>query len=172
MYENTVNCILRDLVRVATLTDMTRSMTAPLVHIKKLEKKRPAEAVLQKTGDNVNLTRRFSEVNLVHQSTTKRLRSKKMFTIYNFNPFCRRTSEKAEFSNNYHDQGLPNILEVLDKVDHSPIADEGYADACWRIFFNKMANFNWLGKVRKTKLYHNTEDVINRLSFLTADEPF
>ena len=87
MYENTVNCILRDLVRVATLTDMTRSMTAPLVHIKKLEKKRPAEAVLQKTGDNVNLTRRFSEVNLVHQATTKRLRSKKCLQYIILIPF-------------------------------------------------------------------------------------
>ena len=35
-------------------------------------------------------------------------------------------------------------------------------DACWRLSFNGLANFNWLGKVRKTKLYHNTEDVINR----------
>ena len=25
------------------------------------------------------------------------------------------------------------------------------------------ANYNWLGKVRKTKLYHNTSDVINSL---------
>ena len=24
-------------------------------------------------------------------------------------------------------------------------------DACWRVFFNGLANFNWLGKVRKTK---------------------
>ena len=54
----------RDLVRVVTLTDMTRSMTAPLVHIKKLESRSCArpEAVLQQTGDNVNLTRRFSDV--------------------------------------------------------------------------------------------------------------
>ena len=37
-----------------------------------------------------------------------------------------------------------------------------WTDAGWRVLFNKLANFNWLGKVRKTKLYHNTEDVINR----------
>ena len=46
------------------MTDMTRSMTAPLVHIRKLENKscpRP-ETVLQQTGDNVNLTRRFSDI--------------------------------------------------------------------------------------------------------------
>ena len=51
-------------MRVVTLTDMTRSMTAPLVHIRKLENKscpRP-ETVLQQTGDNVNLTRRFSDI--------------------------------------------------------------------------------------------------------------
>ena len=37
-----------------------------------------------------------------------------------------------------------------------------WADAGWRVLFNKLGNFNWLGTVRKTKLYHNTEDVINR----------
>ena len=70
----------RDLVKVTTLTDMTRSMTAPLVHIRKLgiigsgvrvihndviletkDKVRP-ETVLQQTGDNVDMTRRFSDV--------------------------------------------------------------------------------------------------------------
>ena len=53
----------RDLVRVMTLNDMTRSMTAPLVHIKKLERgsqPRP-NAVLQQTGDNIDLNRRFSD---------------------------------------------------------------------------------------------------------------
>ena len=34
------------------------------------------------------------------------------------------------------------------------------------MFFNRLANFNWLGKVRKAKLYHNTEDVINRYELL------
>ena len=53
----------RDLVRVMTLTDMTRSMTAPLVHIKKLEKSSQTKpnSVLQQTGDNIDLNRRFSD---------------------------------------------------------------------------------------------------------------
>ena len=53
----------RDLVRVMTLNDMTRSMTAPLVHIKKLDtsaQPRPG-AVLQQTGDNIDVNRRFSD---------------------------------------------------------------------------------------------------------------
>ena len=91
----------------------------------------------------------------------------------------RRQSNHEKFFNN-EQPGLPHILEVLDKVDHIPVPDErneyinqkvsvfillkyySLVDAGWRVMFNKMANFNWLGKVRKTKLYHNTEDVINR----------
>lgn len=45
-----------------------------------------------------------------------------------------------------------------------------WADAGWRVFFNKLGNFNWLGKVRKTKLYHNTESVINRLDNIQISE--
>ena len=53
----------RDLVRVVTLTDMTRTVTAPLVHIRKLESKagvRPG-TVLQQNGDNVDMSRSFSD---------------------------------------------------------------------------------------------------------------
>ena len=50
-------------MRVVTLTDMTRTVTAPLVHIRKLESKagvRPG-TVLQQNGDNVDMSRSFSD---------------------------------------------------------------------------------------------------------------
>ena len=77
------------------------------------------------------------------------------------------------------DNDIPNMLQVLDKVE--PVSQPGerslncqnistnkselissWTDAGWRVLFNQLANYNWLGKVRKTKLYHNTSDVINR----------
>merc|ERR1712123_78464 len=87
-----------DLVRVMTLNDMTRSMTAPLVHIKKLERSSQARpnAVLQQTGDNIDLNRRFSDarVNLAQ----------------------RRQSDKVDNNAESHND-IPNMLEALDKVE-------------------------------------------------------
>merc|ERR1711892_942193 len=134
----------RDLVRVMTLNDMTRSMTAPLVHIKKLERSSQARpnAVLQQTGDNIDLNRRFSDarVNLAQ----------------------RRQSDKVDNNAESHND-IPNMLEALDKVEPGPLPDESWTDAGWRVMFNRLANYNWLGKVRKSQLYHNTSDVINSL---------
>ena len=84
---------------------------------------------------------------------------------------------KAE-NNAESENDIPNMLQVLDKVE--PVSQPGerlskyqiistnkseifsWTDAGWRVLFNQLANYNWLGKVRKTKLYHNTSDVINR----------
>ena len=70
------------------------------------------------------------------------------------------------------------MLEALDEVEPGAQPDErsdnfliiftflikifSWTDAGWRVLFNQMANYNWLGYVRKTKLYHDTTDVINR----------
>ena len=91
----------RDLVRVVTLTDMTRSMTAPLVHINSLETKACPGSVLQSTGDNVNISRRFSDLgqNIVVKGRP-----------------VRRTEMELEDNHN-----LPGFLQALDKVDQSSI---------------------------------------------------
>ena len=58
---------------------------------------------------------------------------------------------------------MPKLLENLDNVSVSAQAGEGWCDAGWRVAFNRMANYNWLGFVRKTKLYHDTKEVIDSL---------
>ena len=85
----------RDLVRVVTLTDMTRSMTAPLVQINSLETKGCPKNILQNTGDNVDISRRFSDARQKRRATEQ---------------------TDMEYENNHN---LPQILQVLDKVDNS-----------------------------------------------------
>jgi hypothetical protein len=38
-----------------------------------------------------------------------------------------------------------------------------WCDAGWRVALNRLAHYNWLGMVRKTKLYHEPKEVIDIL---------
>ncbi|XP_023344944.1 gamma-aminobutyric acid receptor subunit alpha-3 [Eurytemora carolleeae] len=135
----------RDLTRVLTLNDMTRSMTAPLVHIQHLENKVKPSSVLPKTGDEGDLTRKFS--------------------VPGVKTAVRSLSEIETSSGNADD--IPNILQVLEVIE--PPSDSrtngtlSWMDRLWGILFDRLIGINWLGKIRKTQLYHDTPRIINRM---------
>ena len=72
------------------------------------------------------------------------------------------SQERGEKANINDQSWLMVAMKTIDFVISLIFMFISWADAGWRVFFNKLGNFNWLGKVRKTKLYHNTESVINR----------
>ena len=104
----------RDLVRVVTLTDMTRTVTAPLVHIRKLESKagvRPG-TVLQQNGDNVDMSRSFSDP---RADLATRRQSARPEVDYSGGREGQEAGQALP---------IPQMLDILDKVEPPPPPDE------------------------------------------------
>ena len=109
-------------------------MTAPLVHIATLERSahpQPA-AVLQQTGDNTNLNRRFSD-------PRPGLSSKRHDSEKTENSDPDTVPSMLQVDSSVHGLGVwTGLCQVLDKMEPTPSPDEGWVDAGWRVLFNRL----------------------------------